>query len=180
MKQSLSLGNNRATIAHDFMQISQVKRTFGRKIIGSVAQTVACVQSEQRATFNPAHPILHEKDASAQKPVQTDDDSSGNSVVSSAMSHNSDDDIMYFPDNESTAEGEEDENSVSSAESAIAPVNLAQSFREYVACAQNNTIALTKKYRTAIRLLLSLRKTKASLSTCESELRTGTSRPTSP
>ena len=169
MKLAMGVAEHQTGLAHDFMPTRTVNRTYGRQLTGGVAKTIDRIQQETRATL-----------AETQRNYATTVD---NTQKASYLSDDDDNDVMYLGDNDDSTEGSlsdfrlDDDVSVgeSGGKAGVIPQNagqipphLGQHFQVYIRHARRSFQNFTKSQRRAIRLLVRLRKTKASLDTYES------------
>ena len=157
---------NRSGIAHNFMQTVTVHRTHGRQLIGGIARTVERIQQERENS--------HQERANRLELISRAQNTAPNARDFARLTEEEDNNMMFLGDDESSSVGDDismqsvsDSDGDSCVQVGKFVPHIGKQFEGYMRNAQEHALSFTKKQRRAVRLLIRLRKTKASLATCE-------------
>ena len=171
MKQAVGVSKHRTGIAHDFMPTVKVKRTYGRQLIGGIAETIGRLEQVARA------PVA-KPSARAPDPMNLKQQSAKTSQEFTELADEADNSILFGEDDDVSGTSLSDSGTSLSDNEVPTVVNsgnsiphLGEEFQEYMRFAEHNLIDFTKSEANAIRLLITLRNTKASLGTYEDIMR---------
>ena len=162
----MGVTKNRSGIAHNFMQTVTVHRTHGRQLIGGIARTVERIQQERENS--------HQERANRLELISRAQNTAPNARDFARLTEEEDNNMMFLGDDESSSVGDDismqsvsDSDGDSCVQVGKFVPHIGKQFEGYMRNAQEHALSFTKKQRRAVRLLIRLRKTKASLATHE-------------